>query len=269
MKHPHYQCPLCQLPLSVNTQGFNCSNKHQFDLAKEGYVNLLPVQNKSSKVPGDSKTMVMARRAFLSSGAYAFLRQAVTQQVKYHTISDATIIDLGCGEGYYTQALSEQAPQQSIYGVDIAKPAIRYAAKRDKAVNFSVASHLNLPFADNFAGMICKIFAPMTCSQVLRVLKPQGLLLSVVPGPKHLLELKQIIYDYPKLHQAETCPEGLSLISSRQLTEQQTLKEQRQIASLSQMTPFAWKINDEKRQQLIQSGDFTVTFDFVINLYRN
>jgi 23S rRNA (guanine745-N1)-methyltransferase len=272
MKQPNYQCPLCHLPLSANVQGFNCTNNHQFDQAKEGYVNLLPVQNKGSKVPGDSKEMIQARRDFLASGAYAFLQQALTQQVAKQRLIDSavpcTVIDIGCGEGYYTNALSSLSPDYPIYGVDISKSAVRLAAKRYKTVDFSVASHLNLPFADNSAELVSKVFAPMTATEVLRVLKSDGLLLSVVPGPKHLFELKQIIYDNANEHQVEDCPAGFELIESQAISTSQTLTDAAQITNLTQMTPLAWKISDNEKQQLIDSCCFSVTFDFVINVYR-
>lgn len=268
MKHPNYQCPLCQLALTANPQGFNCANNHQFDGAKEGYVNLLPVQKKGSKVPGDSKAMVMARRDFLATDAYGFLRQAVVDTLKDHLEATATIIDAGCGEGYYTNAFGEAFVDYQVYGVDIAKAAIRYAAKRSQQVHFAVASNIDLPFADNVADLVCKIFAPIAHKEIIRVLKPQGLLLSVVPGPRHLFELKQKIYEFPKEHLDEACPEGFERAGTQSFSTTQTLTEPDQIANLAQMTPFAWKIGKSEKQQLVEGGDFEVTFDFALNLYK-
>lgn len=262
--HPDYRCPLCREALTTRQQGFGCVNNHQFDRAKEGYVNLLPVQNKGSKVPGDSKEMVMARRDFLATNAYDFLRQAVVDTLKSRLNKNPTIIDVGCGEGYYTNALNVG----TVYGVDIAKAAVRYAAKRRKTVHFCVASNINLPFADGFADAVSKIFAPVDVKEISRVLKPEGLFLTVVPGPKHLFELKQVIYDNPKLHESETCPDGFELLNAQPLTQTQTLTSAQDIANLTQMTPFAWKLIESKKQKLIAGGDFAVTFDFVVNVYR-
>jgi 23S rRNA (guanine745-N1)-methyltransferase len=266
LDHPQYRCPLCQLALKANAQGFECDNNHQFDRAKEGYVNLLPVQNKSSKVPGDSKEMVMARRDFLATGAYGFLRQAIVDQAKNQS---SILIDVGCGEGYYTNELSEQLKDTAIYGVDIAKAAVRYAAKRSRGAHFAVASNISLPFADNVADMVTKVFAPVDHREISRVLKPEGLLLSVVPGPRHLFELKQIIYEFPKEHQPESCPVGFELTDTLSLSQTVTLMDPKQIANLSQMTPFAWKIGDKKKKQLMDGSDFTVTFEFDLNLYKS
>ncbi len=269
--HPRYQCPQCKEPLTVNQQGFSCANRHQFDRAKEGYVNLLPVQNKGSKIPGDSPEMVISRRDFLATNAYGFLQQAVAVTLKNQLGNAATIIDAGCGEGYYTKALAEQLPEGQVYGVDIAKTAVRYAAKRsksNKALHFCVASNINLPFADNFADLICKIFAPVEVKEIGRVLKPNGIFMTVVPGPKHLFELKQVIYELPKEHEPEVCPDGFELVNTQPLTQTQVLNKAIDIANLCQMTPFAWKLAEQKKQQLIEAGEMPVTFDFVVNVYR-
>ncbi len=266
-----YRCPICLLDLTSSEQGFCCTDNHQFDRAKEGYVNLLPVQHKSSKVPGDSKEMVLARREFLATNAYEFLQQALIKQIGELLANEtqtANVIDVGCGEGYYTDALSKAAANSHFYGIDIAKAAIRYAAKRYKSVDFAVASHLKLPFASNFASVICKIFAPVTLSEVTRILKPGGSFVTVVPGANHLFELKQVIYDFPKPHEPEPCPEGFTLVKTQTLSRKVTLTDPAQIANLSQMTPFAWKITEQKKQQLIDAANFEVTFDFVINVYQ-
>jgi 23S rRNA (guanine745-N1)-methyltransferase len=271
---PQYRCPQCKASLNANQQGFSCANRHQFDRAKEGYVNLLPVQNKGSKIPGDSPEMVISRRDFLATNAYGFLQRAVADILKSRLDKSATVIDAGCGEGYYTNALAEQLPEGQVYGVDIAKAAVRYAAKRSKAANttkalhFCVASNINLPFADSFADLICKIFAPVEAKEIARVLKSNGLFMTVVPGPKHLFELKQVIYEFPKEHEPEVCPDGFELVDTQSLSQTQVLGKTADIANLCQMTPFAWKIGEQKKQRLIEAGDLSITFDFVVNVYR-
>lgn len=262
-----YRCPLCQLPLKANPHGLACDNKHQFDRAKEGYFNLLPVQHKHSKVPGDSVEMVNARRNFLAQGHYQPLQQALIEQLSLVT-AKAQILDLGCGEGYYTNAVSNQLNDSQVWGLDIAKAAIRYAAKRSQKANFSVASSAKLPFADNFADIIYKVFAPINLDELKRVLKPEGTFISVVPGPKHLLELKQLIYSDPKYHKPEALPNGFELIRQQQLSQQITLTKPQHIADLATMTPFTWKLKEEKKQQLINGGTFKISLDFTINIYQ-
>jgi len=273
MKTINYRCPLCQQALQTNPSGLVCDNKHQFDRAKEGYVNLLPVQHKHSKMPGDSQSMVMARRAFLANGHYANLQQTLIETIEsYLTAGQQSIIDSGCGEGYYTNQLAEQLnikhSDTTIYGIDIAKPAIKYAAKRAKNAHFAVASSAKMPFDDNSANIIFKVFAPTSIEQVKRVLAKYGYFVSVVPGPHHLYELKQRIYSQPKQHQAEQVPNGFSCIDSTGVRQKLCLEEHSDISNLADMTPFAWKLSTEKRQALLNSAPFEVTTDFTINVYR-
>ena len=139
-----YSCPLCHAPLSRSDNHYSCPQRHQFDLAKEGYVNLLPVQFKRSRDPGDSAEMMQARRAFLDAGHYQPLRDAIAERLRHYAPTD--LLDIGCGEGYYTHAFAAIASRS--WGLDVSKPAIRAAAKRYPQVNFCVASSQRLPFSD-------------------------------------------------------------------------------------------------------------------------
>jgi len=147
-----YQCPLCHQTLTLNDRQWRCPQNHQFDNAKEGYVNLMPVQHKRSKQPGDSPEMMESRRRFLDAGHYQPLRDRVAQKLDEALPAEAsTLLDIGCGEGYYTAEVARRLSQQraiEVYGLDVAKVAIRNAAKRYREVNFCVASSHRLPFAD-------------------------------------------------------------------------------------------------------------------------
>lgn len=130
-----YSCPLCHAPLSRRDNSYICPLRHQFDLAKEGYVNLLPVQFKRSRDPGDSAEMMQARRAFLDAGHYQPLRDAISDFLS--VAAPERLLDIGCGEGYYTHAFAAIAAH--CWGLDVSKSAIRAAARRYPQVNF--ASH--------------------------------------------------------------------------------------------------------------------------------
>lgn len=131
-------CPLCHHPLLQENRSWRCEHGHQFDQAKEGYINLLPVQHKASREPGDSAEMMQARRLFLQAGHYQPLRERVVTLLKDAQPSPTAVLDIGCGEGYYTARL--KSPGCRTYGLDIAKNAIRLAAKRYPDVQFCVAS---------------------------------------------------------------------------------------------------------------------------------
>ncbi|TMO67986.1 23S rRNA (guanine(745)-N(1))-methyltransferase [Pseudoalteromonas aurantia] len=258
-----YRCPLCDEPLLDNDKSLQCKNRHQFDFAKEGYVNLLPVQNKNSKQPGDNLEMVQARRAFFATEHYAFLRDAIAERI---TITEpSSVIDLGCGEGFYTQAFAEQLPDETqVYGVDISKCAVKYAAKRYKNVNFSVASIKQAPFENHTADVLVSIFAPIFADELHRLCHENGAVIIVSPGPKHLFELKARIYDEVNLHEPVTCPEGFELKKQTHLDQCQSLPTS-VIEHLIMMTPFAWKFKASHYQDLNQAPEHMVTLSFYIS----
>ena len=273
----NYLCPICARPLSAQDKSLVCEQRHQFDLAKEGYVNLLPVQNKKSKNPGDNKEMMQARREFLDQGFYQSLSDKVNNiaQQALIAVNAPNILDLGCGEGYYTHRLAQAVatlndanttPQ--IAGLDISKSAIRYAAKRYKTISFCVASAYNTPFADASQDLVTRIYAPSQDAELARIIKVGGYLLTVTPAAEHLFELKQKIYQTPEKHDM-TIEEiaGFEVVEQQRLTEEITLTQAKDSKNLLEMTPLAWKMNDEQKAQLYAT-DLTLTLDFNITLYK-
>ncbi|TQI80980.1 23S rRNA m(1)G-745 methyltransferase [Serratia fonticola] len=267
-----YQCPLCHQPLEFANQQWRCENNHQFDCAKEGYVNLMPVQHKRSKQPGDSAEMMQARREFLDGGYYQPLQQRIAALLAEVLPADArALLDIGCGEGYYTAAVAArlaQAQPVAVYGLDVAKVAIRSAAKRYPAVSFCVASSHRLPFGDASFDGVLRIYAPCKAQELARVVKPGGVIVTVSPGPRHLYQLKQQVYQEVKLHAEhdEQLP-GFTCELAEQLAYPMTLPGM-QAANLLQMTPFAWRASSEVRQKLAETQAFACETDFAIRLYR-
>ncbi|MFC0225611.1 23S rRNA (guanine(745)-N(1))-methyltransferase [Serratia aquatilis] len=267
-----YQCPLCHQPLNFVSLQWRCENNHQFDQAKEGYVNLMPVQYKRSKQPGDSAEMMLARRAFLDGGYYQPLQQRVANLLTEVVPAEAqALLDIGCGEGYYTAAVAEQlfrSRRVAVYGLDVAKGAIRLAAKRYPKVSFCVASSHRLPFADASLDAVLRIYAPCKAEELARVVKPGGLVLTVSPGPRHLYQLKEIVYQEVKLHAEDTEQlEGFTSEMTEQLAYPMSLPGE-QAANLLQMTPFAWRASLEVHNSLATETAFACETDFVIRLHR-
>ncbi len=263
-----YTCPLCQTPLITQEHGFACQQRHTFDRAKEGYVNLLPVQHKGSRDPGDSPEMLLARRQFLDEDHYLPLRNAVVNQLQAALAEHnaPTILDLGCGEGYYTSGLTQIS--KNIYGLDVSKHAVKWAAKRYRAIQFCVASGYRLPFADNSLDAITRIYAPSKTEELARSLRTGGVLLTVVPGPRHLYQFKEMIYQEVQLHsdKPEELP-GFEMISQKQLSYPLNLGPQ-SATQLLQMTPFAWRASPEVWQKIAQSDQLACDVDFLITLWR-
>ncbi|MBB1370155.1 putative RNA methyltransferase [Pseudoalteromonas sp. SR45-4] len=255
-----YSCPLCSNLLIKTANMLRCENNHSFDFAKEGYVNLLPVQQKNSKQPGDSLEMVQARRAFLERNYYAFLQHELGQIIS--NIAANNIIDLGCGEGFYTQALASNT-QATVYGVDISKAAVKYAAKRYSNCHFSVASISQAPFKSYFADVLVSVFAPLFTQELARLAKPGSTLVVASPGPQHLKELKEYIYSSVNEHTQIEVPAMFTQTSQTLITEQVTLNFS-DVKNLIMMTPFAWKFRPEHWLALEEKGEHNVTLSFYI-----
>jgi len=156
-----YSCPICgsSLQSKLSANSYNCQNNHHFDLAKEGYLNLFPAQHKRSVEPGDNKPMMQARREFLEAGYYEPLAKAVASLINANQAEH--LLDLGCGEGYYSRHIEDHCASKLIlHGLDIAKFAVRAAAQKQPKANFIVASVNRLPYADQYFDFLLKIFAP-------------------------------------------------------------------------------------------------------------
>lgn len=262
-----YLCPLCQQPLTLQEKSYCCENKHSFDLAKEGYVNLLPVQFKHSKDPGDNKAMVNARRAFLEKGYYQPLVDKLLA-IKYQHAPEAKhIFDAGCGEGFYTH--QHKCENNDVYGVDIAKEAVKKAAKKYKDCNFSVGTLSKLPFNDQKFDWLYSIYAPILESEFTRILVKQGFLLTVTPAANHLIELKDRIYQEANNHdESREAIEHLKLIHQEKLSYVMTLETGEDILNLLSMTPFAFKASESVKENLSKEAQFKCQADFLIKLYQ-
>ncbi|MEE1674895.1 methyltransferase domain-containing protein [Agarivorans aestuarii] len=260
-------CPICQHSLSLQDKQWSCDNGHCFDQAKECYTNLLAVQHKHSKQPGDSKAMLQARQNFLNQGHFEFLANAINQVISQYSVQ--SIVDLGCGEGYYTQAIQrQQSNANPVIGIDIAKDGIRMAAKRCKQAQFFVASNHRLPIADNSIDFTVRVFAPSDNQELLRISKAKSYLLKVVPGAMHLSKLRTLLYKDLQAHseQAEVM-DGWHLLEQQKIAQTSRLNRA-DMNALCMMTPFAWKKNKELEQHLELSDKFEMDFEFVLQLYQ-
>jgi len=266
---------VCSETLSLQASGksYACLQQHSFDLAKEGYLNLLPVQFKHSKEPGDNKAMMTARRQFLETGLYEPMAKAVAMMIDVVQGQQQrlTLLDLGCGEGYYTRKIAEyckNSEQLSLHGVDIAKLAVAAAAKKQASTKFIVGSCNRLPYPNLSFDMVLRIFAPSDDQELQRILKSNGYLLTVTPGPRHLWQLKEFIYNEVKAHAEESiAPEGFERLSTQRISYKIN-PDTEQRAALLQMTPFAWHANADTQLALNNSEEFAIETDFILTLWR-
>ena len=247
-------CPLDGTPLHCTGFAWACASGHSFDIASQGYTNLLPVQHKRSRDPGDSKEMVAARRRFLTAGFYQPIAAAVSRAVLADLPADASIscLDAGCGEGYYLRQLAAAAPDEqtlAMLGLDISKWAVLAAAKQDRRPTWLVGSNAKLPVLPGTLDRVLCLFGFPVYPEFARVLKPGGRLLQVDAGSDHLRELREIIY--PSLKPERTTetppPEGFSRMPTETLRFSIDLIRAGQIADLLAMTPHLHRASAEGR----------------------
>lgn len=223
-------------------------------------MNLL-MKNASGKRHGDDRTMVVSRRDFLEKGYYAPLQEAVHAAVG----QGHTVLDAGCGEGYYTAAI---ARDNRVIGIDISKDALRLAAGRCKEADFAVASISDIPLPAGSTDTVVTIFAPDSNREFWRVLKSGGRLITVLPMENHLMELKAAVYDCPYANPpVHTDREGFALVDSRQETYTVTLDSNADIQALFKMTPYYYKTSQKDQEKLSRLDSLTTRLEFFVAVY--
>ncbi len=263
-------CPICGQPLKREEKRYICPKRHCYDVAKEGYVNLLPANKKHAKDPGDDKDMVAARTRFLDGGHYAPLRDALAELVLEKKPVD--ILDSGCGEGWYTagvcEALRHNGLTTCIAGVDLSRSALKKAARRTKEAEFAVASVYHLPVADHSVDLLLNCFSPLAAEEFRRVLRPEGAFLYVVPGAKHLWELKQVLYENP--YENEEKQEEYPGFFCEKVVPVDFVMELDAAAlqDLFRMTPYCWKTPKAGVDRMNALEGLAVTASFRVHVFR-
>lgn len=259
-------CPLCRHALERGPKVWRCDKGHSFDVAREGYVNLLPVQHKNSRDPGDDPQMVMARREFLQAGHYQPLREAVLKLLA--PLQAQSVLDIGCGEGYYTDVFTQV--ESEVIGLDIARPAIRLAAKRYPEITWLVGSGALLPLANASVDVVSNMFTQLHIYEMQRVLKLDGHVLVVTPAPDHLWSIREQLFDEVRAHDPDkflTGFEALFELQSQQQVRFPLSLNQQGLQQLLQMTPYAWKARRERRQSLEVRESFNTEAAFSMMLF--
>lgn len=262
-------CPVCRAALILTDKTWRCEAGHSYDCAKQGYVNLHVVQHKHSKSPGDTPESVAARRRFLAGGFYQNLQQKIVEVVANLQVTRA--IDIGCGEGYYTQAMAQAVPE--LIAVDIAKSAVQIAAKQDarKQVTWVVGTGAVLPALDESVQLCTSFFSPLPKEEMLRVLAPAGYLLMATPAPLHLAAMREQLFEQVNPHEpekfiAQLQPE-FSLLETFYV-EQDFALDQAQLTDLIAMTPYAYKAKADKRALLEAQQHLALQAQFYLYLFR-
>ena len=260
-------CPICGEVLRKQERQYTCENRHSFDIARQGYVNLLPVQQKRSLTPGDTREQVLSRRAFLESGCYQPIADALVAAGKRHRIS-GQILDIGCGEGWYCAKLAD-ALNLPLTGLDISKEAVRCAAAKYKNHQWLCATAAHIPVADGSISLATSLFALTLPEEFHRILAEGGLYFQVLAAEDHLLGLKSIIYDELHHKEKDTVPElpGFQRLESIPIRFDFTV-EGEQIRNLFSMTPHVFRIGKAGAERLNETKVLSDTASCMLNVFR-
>lgn len=265
-----WTCPLCREGLLAAEQekSLVCSAGHCYDVAKEGYVNLILANRKRSVQPGDSKEMISARGRVHEAGLYQPLASAIQEQLAALESPPSQVLDLGCGEGYYSAAIQQALPGATIFGIDVAKPAVKSAAKNCPQGNFAVASVIDVPLVDSSIDLVTSVFAPVDAPQVSRLLKPEGIYLKITPASRHLWELRCLLYNLPRPHQRESqLLPGFESVVETDLHYTRALSGEL-LRDLVAMTPYAYAGERENHEKLEALEGLTLQMSFDISVQR-
>lgn len=256
-------CPVCGGGLTQAGRSLRCGAGHCFDLAKEGYVNLL-LGSRPGDATGDNKEAARFRRDFLNKGYYAPLREALCARYARRA---GRLLDFCCGEGWYTAALGA-LPGLEVWGFDLSREMVRLAAKRSPALRLFVANLARLPVAEGSFDWATLLFAPFQEEALLRILKPGGGLTLAVPGRRHLFGLKQAVYDRPYENDEALPPtRRLRLLGTEKLSDRITLASREDIQALFRMTPYYYRSSPADRAKLEGLDRLDTEIEFVLAEY--
>ncbi|HGZ4083028.1 TPA: putative RNA methyltransferase [Streptococcus pneumoniae] len=244
-----FACPICQENLTLLETNFKCCNRHSFDLAKFGYVNLAPQIKQSANY---DKKNFQSRQQILEAGFYQAILDAVSDLLA-SSKTTTTILDIGCGEGFYSRKLQESHSEKTFYAFDISKDSVQIVAKSEPnwAVNWFVGDLARLPIKDANMDILLDIFSPANYGEFRRVLSKDGILIKVIPTENHLKEIRQRVQDqltnkeYSNQDIKEHFQEHFTILSSQTASLTKTITAE-QLQALLSMTPLLFHVDQSK-----------------------
>lgn len=262
-------CPKCHQPLTRYGKTYQCSKNHCYDVAKKGYINLLLNPDKATNNPGDNKDSLLCRKAHLNQGYYDVILNEVVKYIQEHHHDHMQILDLGCGEGYYTAHMKEALQDDvTFYGLDISKDGIQMATQYTKDIYWIVGNSKNIPIIDHSLDVITALFTVVNVDEIQRCLKQDGYMIHVTANQQHLIEFKKLIYDEVKVKSDKYIRLPFKTALSYDFKKTIHLKNREDSLNLLKMTPHYYHIKKERRQVLDTLGEFDVTIDIRITVYK-
>ena len=244
-----FACPICRENLTLLESSLKCNNRHSFDLAKFGYVNLAPQIKQSANY---DKENFQNRQQILEAGFYRAILEAVSDLLA-SSKTTTTILDIGCGEGFYSRKLQESHSEKTFYAFDISKDSVQIAAKSEPnwAVNWFVGDLARLPIKDASMDILLDIFSPANYGEFRRVLSKDGILIKVIPTENHLKEIRQKVQDqltnkdYSNQDIKEHFQEHFTILSNQTASLTKTITAD-QLQALLSMTPLLFHVDQSK-----------------------
>ncbi|MDD8049393.1 MAG: methyltransferase domain-containing protein [Thomasclavelia sp.] len=262
-------CPRCGKPLIKDNNSYKCDEGHCYDISKRGYINLLLNPDKAHNNPGDSKESLVARKEFLNKGYYdPILNEVVKCIDKYKTSDELEILDLGCGEGYYTSKIKNHFNSSNIYGLDISKIGIDKATRYSKDIYWIVGNSKNIPIMSHSLDFVCALFTVVNEEELQRVLKEGGYIIHVTANPYHLVEIKELIYDEIKIKSDKYIRLGFENVESYDLKKKVHISSKEDALNLLMMTPHYYHIKKEKRGAIDTLTSLDITIDIKVTVYK-
>ena len=268
-------CPHCSAELIQQERTYRCEQNHCFDLAKEGYLNLLPVNKKKSKMPGDNDLMIAARRDFLEQGFYNPLIEAIRSSIQKELgfkNKNFTALDSGCGEGYYTEhALKNANNKSSVFGTDISKYAVKNAAKKYKNNFFFVSSAYHLPIAKQSINLVLSVFSPNDPNEFYRILKKDGFLIVASPAENHMRQLAELIYNDFRPHEHKIVADlsgKFELHLAKRISFDIHIQSSETLQALHKMTPYYYNTSKEGQEKVANCNNISITCDFHLSIFK-
>ncbi|GGH82732.1 23S rRNA (guanine745-N1)-methyltransferase [Pullulanibacillus pueri] len=265
-------CPLCNSPLMVsNLKSLVCLNKHTFDFAKQGYVNMM---TRSTNSHYDKNLFEARNQIIIESNLYVLLHEKISEVINENmnpSNDEIIILDAGCGEGSHLQRILDDCKNKTFSGVglDISKEGIRKAASHYKKSIWLVGDLANSPLADQSCQVILNILSPANYKDFKRILVPDGLIVKVVPRSNYLKELREALFDdtdkkdYKNDETVSLFKQNFHLANIFNLSYARELN-QTELTNLVQMSPLAWNSKKDDIDQFINQGFSEITVDLDI-----
>ena len=266
---PDLKCPSCDQPLLLSDNTWLCANGHRFDRARRGYTNLLLAQHRRSRSPGDDKAMVRARTEFLELGHYQPLADALLKDLPSQP--DGDWLDLGCGEGWYTEQFARQLGSAQGIGVDISKFAVDNAAKRNKTLTWLVASGARLPLFDASLSRVIVLFTRLFTDDIARVLRPGSELIVAGTGASHLMPLREALYEDVRqsgFDASKFLDDRFCAIDEKVIQFDWQPQSEQELHNLLTMTPHHWRAKPSAKAEIGKLAGATMNAHFVIQRFR-